>query len=376
MSAPAIPFPDLDPARRRAVGRWLTVWAVMVLLTVVIGGVTRLTESGLSITEWAPVTGIVPPLSEADWNEAFARYQEIPEYEQLNRGMTLAEFKLIFVWEYVHRLWARLVGLALVLPLAVFLIRGGLGRPLVHRLLILLVLTGAQGALGWFMVQSGLSERTDVSQYRLAAHLALALIIYVITVWTTADLLLAGRGDVGLRAAFEEDVRQLTRFAWIIVALVFATAVAGAFVAGLEAGKTFNTFPLMGGRIVPRGYLAFSPWWDNLFENVATVQFNHRLLGVLTLVASGLMWWRGRWARIVGQSRRLLDLLATIAALQVALGVATLLLVVPVWLAALHQAGAVLLLTAALLLLHALRTPPVAGWETVQSGSRQPLTVT
>lgn len=346
-SVPPIPFPDLAAGLRRVIGRWLAVWAGMVLLTVVIGGVTRLTESGLSITEWRPVSGVIPPLSAQDWNDAFARYQQIPEYQQLNRGMTLPEFKRIFLWEYGHRLWARLVGLVLAGPLAWFLVRRRLTRPLARRLVLILTLTGAQGALGWFMVQSGLTERTDVSQYRLAAHLGLALVIYVLTVWTAADLLAPPRpGDA-------RDRRVALAATWL-AALVFLTAIAGAFVAGLDAGRVYNTFPLMGGRLVPPGYGQLTPAWRNLFENAAAAQFNHRLLAALGLVAVVAVWgWARR--RLAGRGRWMLDLLLAVATLQVALGVGTLLLVVPVWLAALHQGGAVLLLTAGVLLLHAAR---------------------
>lgn len=352
MTAANPPFSTIPEAKRRWVGRWLAVWAVMVLLTVVIGGATRLTESGLSITEWAPVAGVVPPLSEARWQEAFARYQEIPEYQMLNRGMSLADFKRIFLWEYVHRLWARLVGLALVVPLAIFFVRRYLKGALLGRLLLLLGLTGAQGVLGWFMVTSGLSERTDVSQYRLAAHLGLALVIYMLTVWTAADLLTSGE-----TAAVSPSGRpRLMRTTAMVTALVFVTAIAGAFVAGLDAGRAYNTFPLMGGRVVPLGYGALSPWWRNLFENVAAVQFNHRVLGLASLAAALALWIRGRAIVQRGRGRRVLDLVPLVALLQIALGITTLLLAVPVAVAALHQAGAVLLLTVSLLLLHALRT--------------------
>lgn len=372
MTAATLPFTTIPEARRRALGRWLAIWAVMVLLTVVIGGVTRLTESGLSITEWAPVTGIVPPLSQAAWLDAFTRYQAIPEYQQLNRGMSLADFKRIFLWEYVHRLWARLVGLALVVPFAVFLARRYVTAALGRRLAILLVLTGAQGALGWFMVASGLTERTDVSQYRLAAHLGLALVIYLVTVWTAADLLVNRQAGPAQSA----DRSRLVRGTILVTALVFSTAIAGAFVAGLDAGRAFNTFPLMGGRLVPLGYGALSPWWRNLFENVAAVQFNHRLLGVLSLAAIVLLWLRGWPARLGDRSRRMLGLLLIVAAIQVALGIATLLLVVPVAVAALHQAGAVLLLTASVLLLHALRSEAGARTKPTRVPEVRPAAVT
>ena len=349
MSGPTIPFPALTPARRRAIGIWLAIWAGMVLLTVVIGGVTRLTESGLSITEWKPVTGIVPPLTEDAWADAFQQYQQIPEYQRLNQGMTLAEFKRIFFWEYVHRLWARLVGAALAIPFVVFLLRGGLPGKLTGRLAGLLVLTGLQGVLGWYMVTSGLSARVDVSQYRLAAHLGLALVIYVVTVWTAADLLV----DRTVTAqATGPSPRRLRRSAVTLAGLVFLTAVAGAFVAGINGGLAYNTFPLMGGRVVPSGYGAMDPWWTNLFENIAAVQFNHRLLGILSVLGAVLLWAFGRRVAADPWSRALLTALPLVALLQVGLGVATLLLRVPVGIAALHQAGALLLLTVAVLVVH------------------------
>ena len=349
MFSPTVPFPELATERRRAIGLWLAIWAAMVLLTVVIGGVTRLTESGLSITEWKPVSGIVPPLTADAWAEAFRRYQEIPEYQQLNQGMTLAEFKRIFFWEYLHRLWARLVGAALAVPLAVFLLRGGLPGRLTRRLVGILVLTGVQGALGWYMVRSGLSARTDVSQYRLAAHLGLALIIYVITLWTAADLLVGGTTE---RRNGGTDARWLRPTAVSLAILVFMTAIAGAFVAGINGGLVFNTFPLMGGRVVPPGYALIDPWWKNPFENVAAVQFNHRVLGVLSATAAVLLWWFGRRVVLGTLGRGLLIALPAVAVFQLALGVATLVLRVPVGIAALHQAGAVLLLTAAVLVVH------------------------
>jgi heme a synthase len=356
MTASTMPFPELPPARRRAVGIWLVVWAVMLLLIVVIGGVTRLTESGLSITEWAPVTGIVPPLSEEAWERAFTAYQRIPEYQQLNRGMTLEEFKRIYFWEYLHRLWARLVGLAFAVPFAVFLVRGGLPPRLTWRLASLLVLTGVQGALGWFMVASGLSERTDVSQYRLAAHLGLALVIYVATVWMAADVLGGPAAPPPGRPAARR-LEGLRTLAGVLAGLVFLTALAGAFVAGLDAGRMFNTFPFMAGRLVPAGYGAVEPWWRNLFENGIAAQFNHRWLGVLCLAVALGVWGWGLRTGLAGRGKVLLMLLPLVALAQVTLGIVTLLLATPIGIAAFHQAGAVLLLTVAVLLYHALRSP-------------------
>lgn len=332
----------------RAVGRWLAVWAVMVLLTVVVGGVTRLTESGLSITEWKPVSGVLPPLNEAEWEAAFAKYRQIPEYQQINRGMDLAGFKRIFLVEYIHRLWARVVGVAFLFPFLVFLVRRRIPADLVPRLWGLLVLLGAQGFMGWYMVQSGLTERTDVSQYRLAAHLGLALVIFMITVWTAADLL-----DREGRRRWRHPA---SRGALAFAGLVFLTALAGAFVAGLDAGKAWNTFPLMGGRIIPPGYGQMSPWYLNLFEHLPAVQFNHRLLGLITVGAALWLGWRGRAA-----GHRWTGWMALMAVAQVGLGIATLLLIVPIGLAALHQAGAVVLLALATLHWRSLGPPRPIG---------------
>jgi heme a synthase len=333
---------------RRRAGRWLAAWAAMVFLIFPIGAATRLTESGLSLTEWKPVSGVVPPLTDAQWQTEFAKYQQIPEYQQLNRGMTLGEFKRIFLWEFVHRFWARLVGLALLGGLVVFLARRQLEPHIRRRMGGLLLLTGLQGALGWYMVKSGLSLRTDVSQYRLAAHLSLALLVYVVGVWTAADLL---RGE----PEAQPGTSGVHRGAAALAGLTFLTAVAGAFVAGLDAGKAYNTFPLMGGRIVPDGYLQLTPWWRNLFEHVPTVQFNHRLLGVATVVVALWLWWSARRAPVPETAVRLAGMAGLVALLQTGLGITTLLLAVPIPVAVLHQAGAVALLTLAILLMHSLR---------------------
>ena len=250
----------MPPESRRRIGTWLALWAAMVLLLVLIGGATRLTESGLSITEWKPVTGVIPPLNQGAWEAEFARYQQIPEYQQLNQGMSLAQFQVIYLWEFSHRLWARLVGLALALPLLFFLWRRELRGRLAWRTGGILLLTGLQGAMGWYMVRSGLTIRTDVSQYRLAAHLALALIVYALAVWTAAELLGVGDRVEVLDPKGEGRLRRRTAG---FVGFAFVTIVSGAFVAGLDAGHAWNTFPLMGGQVVPPGYSALSPWYLN-----------------------------------------------------------------------------------------------------------------
>lgn len=329
------------PARARApaVAAWLLAVAAMVFAMVMIGGVTRLTESGLSIVEWQPVSGVLPPWTDAAWHEAFAKYQAYPEYQKRNLGMTLAEFKAIYWIEYIHRLWGRLIGVAFALPLAIFWFRGWLGRDLKRRLIAIFVLGAAQGVLGWYMVQSGLVDEPSVSPYRLTAHLGLALAIYGGLFWTALDLL--GRGTRGAVSA--------APWGWpmAMLILVGATIAWGGFVAGLDAGLAYNTFPLMGGRIVPDGIGELSPAYRNLFENVATVQFLHRVLALTTVAVALLMRWRCRGA-LAGPERLAADCLVAAVLIQAGLGIATLLLAVPVALAAFHQAGAVAALTAAL----------------------------
>ncbi|MGE0439041.1 MAG: COX15/CtaA family protein [Gemmatimonadales bacterium] len=328
---------------RSAIGRWLLAWAVMVALAVVIGGVTRLTESGLSITEWRPVRGVLPPIGQAAWEAEFAKYREIPEFRLEAPDMTLAGFKRIFFWEYLHRLWARVVGLAIAIPGLIGLARGWFPRPVRGRVIAMGFLTLAQGALGWFMVMSGLTQRTDVSQYRLAAHLSLALVLFGLAVWTAADLL-SRPGRVPWAAA-------LRRHAWAVLVTVAVTVVAGAFVAGTNAGKVYNTWPLMAGRVFPQGYFRLEPWWANPFDNVIAVQFNHRWLAVLALLTAAALGWR----ILRGGDGRLGGALLAVAAGQFLLGVGTLLWSVPVLVAAFHQAGAVALLGLALLAVHRTR---------------------
>jgi cytochrome c oxidase assembly protein subunit 15 len=339
------PAPAADP---RAVGRWLALWAVLVFVIVLVGGATRLTESGLSITEWKPVSGVIPPLTEQQWSVEFEKYQQIPQYQRLNAGMSLDAFKQIYLWEYWHRIVARLAGLAFAIPFAWFALRRRIPQFAVRRLNVLLVLLLAQGAMGWWMVASGLSVRTEVSQYRLAAHLTLAFVLLGLTVWTAADLL-EGRP---VRRAVPGLRRDRTMPA--LVALVGLTSASGALVAGLRAGKVFNTFPLMAGRVVPPGYGQMSPTWRNLFENHAAVQFNHRLLAVTTVVAVIALWAARRGSRDRRVALRM-HLLLGAALLQVVLGIVTLLLRVPVALGVAHQGGAALLLTTALLAWHAER---------------------
>jgi cytochrome c oxidase assembly protein subunit 15 len=334
--------------RRRVMGVWLLAVCAMIFAMVVLGGVTRLTFSGLSMVEWEPVTGWLPPLTEAQWQAAFDAYREYPEYQKVNAGMALAGFKSIFWMEYLHRLWGRLIGLAYAVPFAVFLLRGWMDRPLILRAGIGLLLGGFQGWLGWYMVQSGLVDRPDVSAYRLTAHLAAALAIHGYLFWLALGLL--GAGPRLARAA-----PVVRRAAVLVLALVCVTILSGGFVAGLDAGFAYNTFPTMDGDWLPPGLYGLEPFWLSAFEDIATVQFNHRMLAMATLAATAWFWWRARGDDLSAAERRVIDLLGLAAAAQAGLGLITLLWVVPILAAAAHQAVAVALFTIALRAVRATR---------------------
>lgn len=334
----------------RAVGLWLLVCCAMIFAMAVIGAVTRLTESGLSIMEWAPVSGALPPLSEAEWQRVFALYRQIPQYQEINRGMSLDEFREIFWLEYVHRLWGRLIGVVFLVPFLWFWLRRRLRPGLAPHLWGIFALGGLQGLMGWYMVASGFAERTEVSQYRLVAHLLLACAIYVYALMVALRLLAPAGPSDG-----DGQIAKLRLGLIGLTVLLVVTIASGGFVAGLNAGFIYNSFPLMDGRLAPADYGALRPWSANLFENVAAVQFNHRVLAIATLVGALVLWVVSRSTPMTAPARRMMALLAVVAALQVALGISALLLVVPVWLGALHQAGALTLLTVAIWALHSLR---------------------
>ena len=319
---------------------------------VVLGGVTRLNHAGLSIVDWRPLVGVLPPFGEEAWQALFADYQRFPEYQELNPGMTLAGFKEIFWLEYAHRLLGRIVGIAFALPFIWFLIRRAFDRPLAVKVLAIGILGGLQGLLGWYMVKSGLLDRPDVSPYRLAAHLGLAVAIYGCLIWVALGLLTGGS---------VERVRRAGRWRgaiWGATALVFLTLLSGSFVAGNDAGLAYNTFPLMADAIVPPDIFLIEPLWRNFFENVPLVQLDHRLLAMLTALAVILIWAAAlRW---LGPAPAWVALHAAAAAVlvQFALGIATLLTFVPVPLGAAHQAGAMVVFTAILAALRLLYPPP------------------
>lgn len=331
------------PARTaRVVGFWLAAIAGLVALMVLVGGYTRLTDSGLSITEWKPVTGAIPPLSHEAWEAEFEKYRRIPEYQLINQGMSLEAFQRIYLIEYAHRLLGRLIGVAFALPFLYFLIRGQIDRGLMPRLIGLFVLGGLQGAIGWWMVASGLVERTDVSQYRLTIHLGFAVLIFGALIWTALDVL-ARPADPAAA-----PVRASAR---LTLALIFGQILLGGLVAGLDAGMAYNTWPLMDGRLIPEGLFAVTPAWLNPFENALAVQFNHRMMAIIVAVAAIATWWRAR----TGPAGQLAALLLAVIGVQFALGVWTLVAQVPLELGLLHQAGALLAIAVATALAHASR---------------------
>ncbi len=329
--------------RHRAVAAWLFVMCFMLWVMVALGGATRLTGSGLSIMEWAPLSGALPPLNEAEWQRLYALYQQIPQYQLVNQGFGLEGFKGIFWLEWAHRLWGRVIGVAFLVPLVWFAVRGAIDRGLALRLGGLFLLGGLQGAVGWFMVASGFAaDSTAVAAWRLVIHLSLALTLYAAIFWTALSL---WRGPARKRGV----VLGWTR---LTSAALAVTIVAGGFVAGLKAGFTYNSFPFMDGHLIPEGYGSLQPVWRNFVEDIASVQFHHRLLAsatlLLALITAGLGLRRGAQHG----ARASLLVLGAAAMAQYALGVLTLIWVVPVAMGTAHQAMAVVVLTASLAALH------------------------
>ena len=329
----------------RPVAIWLFLMCALIALMVVVGGATRLTDSGLSITEWRPVTGAIPPLTGADWAAEFEKYRRIPEYEIVNRGMSLEEFQEIYWWEWGHRLLGRLIGAAFLLPLIYFAATGRVGRSLGLKLAGLFVLGGMQGGLGWYMVKSGLADRIDVSQYRLAAHLGLAVLLFTLMFWLALSM---------VRPRNAPGQNQRPPLFWGALALaggVYAQMLLGAFVAGIRAGRTYNTWPLIGGKFFPDAYFGANPRFADLFEQVAAVQFNHRVGAYL--VAAGALWFALAARRTAAESAARLVLAAVL--FQIALGIWTLLAATPLALGLAHQAGALIVLATALNAAHLAR---------------------
>lgn len=343
-TTPDLPYPAADETSHAGLRAWLFTVALLVLLMVVVGGATRLTDSGLSITEWQPILGAMPPLSAEDWRIAFEKYQKIPEYELVNKGMSLGEFQFIYWWEWSHRLLGRLIGVAFALPLLFFWLSGRIPQGYAGKLAGIFALGALQGFFGWYMVQSGLADRVDVSHYRLALHLTTAFIILAAILWIAFDLDHT-RGRIRLHT-ISPGQRWTAKS---LLALVFLQVVIGAFVAGLKAGLVHNTWPLMNGAVIPSDLAVLSPWYVNLVENAATVQFAHRLLAYLLIALA--IWHTISLAataddeHVVTSSRILVGAFL----LQAGVGIWTLLAAgesaeIPIWLGLLHQGGAAVVL--------------------------------
>lgn len=366
----AFALPRLARPGRHAVGAWLLMVAFLIAVMVTVGGLTRLTGSGLSITEWHPVTGVVPPLNAESWAEEFAKYQRIPQYRLENAHMSLADFKQIYWWEWTHRLLGRLLGAAFLLPFLFFAATGAITRSDVPRMLGLFVLGGLQGFVGWWMVESGLETRVAVSQYRLAIHLGVAIILLGAILWTALDYLKVKflpplAGEVA-RSAEGGPLRlprlkvgggKLAPWALGFIVLVYVQMLLGALVAGLHAGLVYNTWPSMDGRVFPETPFFFKPWWANFGEDAGLAQFDHRIGAYLVALSALALWIAGRRAGIAGVARLSANALLTVTGLQIVLGIVTLLNQAPVSLAAMHQATAVALYAGAVWHAHALRPP-------------------
>jgi cytochrome c oxidase assembly protein subunit 15 len=334
----------------RAIARWLIIVAILIYAMVILGGVTRLTGSGLSMVEWDPIMGVLPPLSDQEWQDTFEKYKQFPEYQKKNLHMDLEGFKGIFIFEYSHRVLGRVIGLAFLIPFLFFLFKKRIRRELTPNLVIIFILGGLQGLLGWYMVKSGLVNDPHVSQFRLAAHLSAALLIYSYILWVAWGLLNPAPQNAWVRGL--EKLRGRVKIGAIIVV---AMIISGAFVAGTRAGHGYNTFPLMNGYFFPPGLFDMSPFYLNFFENPTTIQFDHRMIAYLLMLYIPFLWYSSKNYTLTPRTRNTFHLLLFVFVLQIVLGITTLLYAVPVALGAAHQAGALLVLTVVLYLVHELR---------------------
>ncbi len=334
-------------AANRAVATWLLICCGLVFVMVVLGGVTRLTGSGLSMVDWRPLLGVLPPIGDAEWQRVFELYQQSPEFQKVNAHMDVNAFKGIFWLEYLHRLLGRTIGIVFLVPFIVFFVKGYIQKQEWAKYLSMFVLGGLQGLLGWYMVKSGLVDVPHVSQYRLTAHLVAAFLIYAYMFWVAMSLLFPAAPEASKHPWYGRTLG--------LAVLISVTIISGGFVAGLKAGKIYNTFPMMGDYWLPPGIMALEPFWRNFFDNMTTVQFDHRWLAIMTFVVIFIYWLRARKASLPARARPAVNALLHTAVLQVALGIATLLLAVPVALGAAHQGVAMLLFTVVLYVVHALR---------------------
>lgn len=337
---------DYIHRNNRQIALWLFFCAGVILSMILLGGVTRLTHSGLSMVEWKPLMGVIPPLNEAEWQEAFAKYQQFPEYQKVNHGMSVDEFKSIFMFEYLHRLLGRLIGVIFLVPFLFFYFTKRIASGLTPKLIMMFVLGGLQGLLGWYMVKSGLVDNPRVSQYRLTAHLGAAVVIYAYILWVAFGLLSERK--------FWPQAANLKRFSYSLSGLIFLMILSGGLVAGTRAGFVYPTFPLMGDSFIPAGLYGMSPAWLSIFEDITTVQFNHRIFAYLLFILILVFGFKALRSNLPDRFRKGIHWLMGLLLLQVTLGISTLLLHVPVPLAAAHQGGAVALFTASLFVSHCL----------------------
>jgi cytochrome c oxidase assembly protein subunit 15 len=342
----------------RAIARWLIMVAILIFAMVILGGVTRLTGSGLSMVEWAPIMGAVPPLSEDEWLVAFDKYKQYPEYQKINQAMSLSEFKGIFAFEYAHRLLGRFIGLAFLIPFLFFYFKKQIRPGLLPKLILMFVLGGLQGGLGWIMVQSGMVDQPNVSQYKLAAHFSAAILIYGYILWTAWNLLYPDA-----RNSWAPGISRLQLQIRWLTAIIILMIISGAFVAGTHAGAMYKTFPDMNGHFLPPGLFDMTPFLLNIFDNPTTIQFNHRIIAYTIILFVSYVWWRSRKYTLTYSARRSINLLMLMMIIQVTLGISTLLSEphtvlrggVSVPLGAAHQGGALLLFTIVLYVNHELR---------------------
>lgn len=337
---------------QKPIAVWLLLCCVLVFAMIVVGGVTRLTDSGLSIVEWQPIIGTMPPITQNDWEILLEKYRATPQYQKINKGMSIDEFKGIFWWEYFHRLLGRLIGLVFFIPFVYFLIKKSVDRTLGIKLTGIFILGGMQGFMGWYMVMSGLVNDPHVSQYRLTAHLGLAIVIFAAMFWVALDILSPQTDNTDTNDALQ----SLRKFSVALSALIFIMILSGGFVAGIRAGFAYNTFPLMNGHFIPPEIFMLEPWYRNFFDNMATVQFDHRLIAWILAFLVPLFWFQSRKHHLSATTQLACNLFLLMFVVQISLGISTLLYVVPIPLAALHQGGAVLLLAASLWVTHRLRS--------------------
>lgn len=333
----------------RSIIIWLLSGCFLIYVMVVIGGITRLTHSGLSMVEWNMILGSMPPMNDADWQVPFEKYKQSPEYQLINNKFTLEEFKSIYWWEYTHRLLGRMIGIVFLIPFVYFLIKKKFDNTFLRKMIVLLILGAFQGILGWFMVKSGLQKEPHVSHYRLAAHLISAFTVFGFTFWYAMDLLFPSNVEQS------EKLKKLQLYTKITFVIIILQIIYGAFVAGLKAGSFYNTFPRMGGSYMPETITAWEPFWRNFMENPAGVQFIHRCIAFVVAILVLFVWEHARTIQLKALQRKASNFMLLMVAIQFLLGVITILYAVPVIMGVLHQTGAFFLFASVLLFLHSLR---------------------